>query len=149
MVRTQKVPAEYIQRSGAAVSRDFPARTSPDEMDDRFLQDELAATFDDTGPSLPVILMSAACGVALGIIGLYLTYTVAGWGLPASVFVAALGASAGLGIAGAGLTGLTGSNAAAANITMSCGLIVISLAFLGLCMLVGALAATLLLVTTG
>ena len=59
------------------------------------------------------------------------------------------GASAGLGIAGAGLTSLTGSRAAMANITMSCGLIVISLIFLGLCMLVGALAATLLLVGTG
>ena len=131
------------------MSRDFSARNSPDEMGDSFAHDDLDANFDDTGPSLPIILISAACGVALGIVGLYLTYTVAGWDLPASVFVAALGASAGLGSAGAGLTSLTGSRAAVANITMSCGLIVISLAFLGLCMLVGALAATLLLVTTG
>lgn len=131
------------------MSRDFSARNSPDEMDSETPYDDFEADFDDTGPSLPIILISAACGVAFGVIGLYLTYTVAGWDLPASVFVAALGASAGLGIAGAGLTSLTGSRAAMANITMSCGLIVISLIFLGLCMLVGALAATLLLVGTG
>ncbi len=36
-----------------------------------------------------------------------------------------------------------------ANIAMSCGLIVISLVFLGLCMLVGALAATVLVLYSG
>jgi len=131
------------------LSRDLSARNSPDELDNGSPYDDFEADLDDTGPSLPIILISAACGVAFGVIGLYLTYTVSGWDLPISVFVAALGASAGLGIAGAGLTSLSGSRAAVANITMSCGLIVISLVFLGLCMLVGALAATLLLIGTG
>ncbi len=131
------------------MSRDLSARNSPDELDNGSPYDDFEADLDDTGPSLPIILISAACGVAFGVIGLYLTYTVSGWDLPISVFVAALGASAGLGIAGAGLTSLSGSRAAVANITMSCGLIVISLVFLGLCMLVGALAATLLLIGTG
>jgi len=131
------------------LSRDLSARNSPDELDNESPYDDFEAAFDDSGPSLPIILISAACGVAFGVIGLYLTYTVAGWELPASVFVAGLAASAGLGIAGAGLTSLTGSRAAVANISMSCGLIAISLVFLGLCMLVGALAATLLLIGTG
>ncbi len=131
------------------MSRDLSARNSPDELDNESPYDDFEAAFDDSGPSLPIILISAACGVAFGVIGLYLTYTVAGWELPASVFVAGLAASAGLGIAGAGLTSLTGSRAAVANISMSCGLIAISLVFLGLCMLVGALAATLLLIGTG
>jgi hypothetical protein len=41
---------------------------------------------------------------------------------------------------------LTGTRAAVANIVMSCGLIVISLVFLGLCMVVGALAATMIMI---
>ena len=58
------------------------------------------ADFDDTGPSLPIILIGAACGVAFGVIGLYLLHSggmgftcqcvccrlwapVPGWALPA------------------------------------------------------------------
>ena len=129
------------------MSRDFSAGASPGQTDNGFAYDDLEADFDDSGPSLPIILISAACGVAGGVVGLYLTYTVLAWALPPSVFIAALCASAGLGISGAGLTWLTGAKSAVANIAMSCGLIVISLIFLGLCMLVGALAATLLLVS--
>jgi len=106
--------------------------------------DEIEEGLDDAGPSLPIILISAAAGLAGGVIGLYLTYTVLGWDLAASVFVAVLCASLALGIVGASLSALAGTRAAAANIAMSCGLIVVSLAFLSLCTLSGALVATLI-----
>lgn len=82
-------------------------------------------------------------------VGLYGTYTVLGWELPASVFVAVLCASAALGVSGAGLTSLTGARAGTANIAMSCGLILVSIVFLGLCMLLGALAATVIVLSSG
>lgn len=113
------------------------------------LQDDADLGFDNSGPSLPIILISAAFGIAGGVIGLYITYAVLGWELPASVFVAVLCASVGLGVSGAGLTALTGTRAAVANIVMSCGLIMISLVFLGLCMVVGALAATVIVIYGG
>ncbi|HAJ35313.1 MAG TPA: hypothetical protein DCL15_06425 [Chloroflexi bacterium] len=129
--------------------RDSSARFSPDDSNRAALQDDADLGFDNSGPSLPIILISAAFGIAGGVIGLYVTYTVLGWELPASVFVAVLCASAGLGISGAGLTVLTGTRAAMANIVMSCGLIVLSLVFLGLCMVVGALAATVIVIYGG
>ncbi|BAM00199.1 hypothetical protein CLDAP_21590 [Caldilinea aerophila DSM 14535 = NBRC 104270] len=98
---------------------------------------------------MPIILISAAAGVAGGVIGLYIPYIVLRWGLPASVFVAVFCACVGLGATGAGLTALTGDRAATVNIAMSCGLIVISFAFLGFCMVVGALVATLIVILGG
>ena len=100
---------------------------------------------DVAQPSLPIILISAAAGIAGGVIGLYATYTALGWDVQPSVFVAVLGMSLGLGVSGAGLSLLTGSRAALANIGFSCGLIVAALLFFGLCTLLGALGATLLL----
>jgi len=129
--------------------RDSSARYSPDDSNRAVLQDDADLGFDNSGPSLPIILISAAFGIAGGVIGLYVTYTVLGWELPASVFVAVLCASVGLGVSGAGLTALTGTRAAVANIVMSCGLIMISLVFLGLCMVVGALAATVIVIYGG
>ena len=129
--------------------RDSSARLSPEDPNRTDLYDNADLDFDDSGPSLPIILISAAVGIAGGVIGLYIFYTLLGWELPASVFVAVLGASTGLGVAGAGLTALTGSRAAVANIVMSCGLIMVSVVFLGLCMLVGALVATLLVLYGG
>jgi hypothetical protein len=90
-------------------------------------------------------LISAACGLAGGVVGLYVTRIGLRWDVPPSVFVAVLGLSFGLGAAGAGLSALTGSRAAIANIVFSCGLIGASLIFFALCSLVGALGATLLL----
>lgn len=125
------------------------ARISPDEPSSDFLYDDRELGFDNSGPSLPIILISAAFGIAAGVIGLYVTYTVLQWDLPLSTFLAVLCGSAALGISGAGLTVLTGTRAGFANIAMSCGLIVISLVCLGLCMLLGALAATLLVIFGG
>jgi hypothetical protein len=139
-------PIRQIRRAGATLFQDSSARISPEDTGREFpYEDDTDSGFDDSGPSLPIILISAAFGIAGGVIGLYVPYTALGWALPVSVFIAVLCASAGLGVSGAGLTLLTGTRAALANIAMSCGLIVISLVFLSLCMLIGALTATLLM----
>jgi hypothetical protein len=102
---------------------------------------------DDDQPSLIIILLSAACGVGASVIALYLTYTVLGWDAPLSVFVAVLAMSLTLGVVGAGLSIVTASRAAIKNIAFSCGLVIIAVIFLGLCMVAGAVAATLLLIS--
>jgi hypothetical protein len=107
--------------------------------------DEYGLEVEETRPSLPIILISAACGIAAGVVGLYVTRMWLRWDVQPSVFVAVLGLSLGLGMSGAGLSALTGSRAAIANIVFSCGLIGASLVFFALCSLVGALGATLLL----
>lgn len=127
------------------MSQDLSTRNSPDGTGDLSPFEETDAAFIEPGPSLPIILVSAACGIAGGVIGLYITYTVLGWELPASVFVAILFLCLGLGLSGAGLTVLTGSRATVANIAMSCGIIAVSVLFFGLCVLVGAVAGALLL----
>lgn len=131
------------------MSQHFSAHVPPNDTESNFSPREIENEFDDSGPSLPIILISAAAAIAGGVIGLYVTYTVMGWELPASVFVAVFCASVGLGVTGASLTALTGARAAVANIAMSCGLILISLVFLSLCMLVGAVTATLVVMFGG
>ncbi len=126
------------------MSQEFSVRMSPSETDNDFPYDDRESYFDDAGPSLPIILMSTAAGIAGGVIGLYITYIVMGWDLPAGIFVAVLCTCAGLGISGAALTALTGSRAATANIAMSCALILASAVFLSLCMVSGAIVATLI-----
>ena len=98
-------------------------------------------------PRLIIILLSAACGVGAGVIGLYVTYTVLGWDVPPSVFVAVLALSLTLGVVGAGLSAVTSSRAAIKNIAFSCGLVLIAIIFLSMCMLAGAVAAALFLVS--
>lgn len=100
---------------------------------------------DRFAPSLPIILIGAAAGVAGGVTGLYLAYVQFGLNAAASAAVATLGLCAGLGITGAAFSSLTGSRATLSNIGFGCGLIVLVLLFFGFCSLVGALAATLIL----
>jgi hypothetical protein len=102
---------------------------------------------DEDQPSLLIILLSAACGVGAGVIGLYITYTVLGWEAPPSVFVAVVAMSVALGVVGAGLSIVTASRAALKNIVFSCGLVLLAALFLGLCMVAGAVAAALFLVS--
>lgn len=122
--------------------------------DDKFLggdQAELLGEFDDgdSGPSLPIILLSAASALAGGIITLYITYRLFGVAIELSAGLATLGASIALGVTGAGLSIITGSRAAMSNIAFSCGLIVISGLFLGICTLMGAVMALLLTMMGG
>ena len=98
-----------------------------------------------SAPSLPIILLSAASGVSAGIIALYITYNLLGLAIEWSVAIAILGLSVALGSTGALLSALTGSRAATGNIAFSCGLIVVTLLFFGLCIFVGAMAATFIL----
>lgn len=136
------------------MAQNFPAQTPPDRQDefqaqsqDQFLPPyaEYELEIEETRPSLPIILISAACGIAGGVVSLYVTRIGLRWEPQPSVFAAVLGLSLGMGAAGAGLSVLAGSRAAIANIVFSCALIGASLLFFALCSLVGALGATLLL----
>lgn len=132
---------------------ELPNGEGPIGLDD--IVDELNADvideFDEAnvGPSLPIILLSAASAIASGIIILYITYRLFGVEIEWSAGIATFGASIALGITGAGLSLLTGSRAAMSNIAFSCGLIVISVLFLGICTLLGAVMALLLTMMSG
>ena len=95
-------------------------------------------------PSLPIILFSAASGVAGGVIALFISYRWLQWGVELSAGVATLALLFSLGISGAILTSATGSRAAPVNILFSCGVILLAIFFLALCLLVGALFGTVL-----
>lgn len=128
------------------MAQDFSATPPPNTQDSPLPPyEEYALEVEETRPSLAIILISSACGIAGGVVGFYVTRMGLRWDLQPSVFVAVLGLSFGLGAAGAGLSALTGSRATIANIVFSCGLIGASLVFFALCSLVGALGATLLL----
>ncbi len=96
-------------------------------------------------PSLPIVLFSAAGGVAGGVLTLYVAYGRMALGPELSAGLATLGLLFALGISGAILSAATGSRAAPVNILFSCGVILLMIIFLGLCLLVGALAGTVLL----
>lgn len=104
---------------------------------------------DEPTPSLPIILISAASAIASGIIVLYVTYRLLALEIALSAGIATFCASIALGITGAGLSLLTGSRAAASNIAFSCGLIIISVLFLGVCTLLGAVTALVLVLLSG
>jgi hypothetical protein len=97
-----------------------------------------------TAPSLPIILFSAASGVSGGVIGFFIAYRWLEWGVELSAGLATMALLFSLGISGAILSALTGSRAAPVNIFFSCGVILLAIFFLGLCLLVGALVGTLL-----
>ncbi len=101
------------------------------------------------GPSLPIILLSAASAIAGFIVALYVTYRGLAFRIEASAAIATFFASVVLGATGAALSFITRTRAAASNIAFSCGLILLSLLFLGLCLLVGAAAALVLLLLSG
>ena len=95
-------------------------------------------------PSLPIILFSAASGVAGGVIALFVSYRWLEWGVEISAGLATLALLFCLGFSGAILSAAIGSRAAPVNILFSCGLILLALLFLALCLLVGALFGTVL-----
>lgn len=101
------------------------------------------------GPSLPIILLSTASAIAGFIVALYLAYREFAFRIEISAAIATFFASAVLGITGATLSAITGARSAVSNIAFSCGLILISVLFFGLCLLVGAFGALLLLLISG
>ena len=98
----------------------------------------------EASPSLPIILLSAASALAGGVIALYVAYRLFALEIELSAGIATFCASMALGLSGAGLSMITGSRSTMTNIAFSCGLIVISILFLGVCTLVGAVMALLL-----
>ncbi|MEZ4860975.1 MAG: hypothetical protein R3C14_06710 [Caldilineaceae bacterium] len=135
-----------------------PEEFNPEEFDlDEFGSDELGLgeldldeRYDDfaegpSSPSLPIIFLSAASAIAGGVITLYVAYRMLLLPIELSAGLATFVASIALGLTGAGLSFLTRSRAATSNIAFSCGLIVLSLLFFGLCTLVGAAAALFLM----
>ena len=131
---------EYARANlpGGAEWDDSEAQVEPDAA---ALLDELARS----APSLPIILLSAAAGVGGAIIAFYFASSLAGLGIALSAAAATLGLSFGLGGVGGFLSWATGSRAAVGNIALSCLVILLVLAFMGVCVLAGAIAATLLL----
>ncbi len=97
------------------------------------------------GPSLPIILISAASGISGGVLGLYIAYIALDLNVQISAAVATLSLCAALGVSGASLSAITGSRSATGNIALSCGLILLVTVFFGLCTLMGAVSASLIL----
>lgn len=96
-------------------------------------------------PSLPIILFSAASGVAGGVIALFISYRWLGWSIELSAGLATLALLFSLGISGAILSAAMGSRSAPVNILFSCGIILLAVFFMALCLLVGALFGTVLI----
>ncbi len=96
-----------------------------------------------SAPSLPIIFISAACGIGAGVIGFYFANVLAGLGVEMSAGIATLSLCFGLGLTGALLSYVTGSLAAVSNILLSCGLVAFALFFMGFCTVLGAVVATL------
>lgn len=101
------------------------------------------------GPSLPIILLSTASAIAGFITALYVAYRELAFGLEMSAAIATFFGSAVLGITGASLSAITRTRSATSNIAFSCGLIVLSILFFGLCLFIGAVGASLLMMLAG
>ncbi len=112
-------------------------------------RDEALAAYiaedEHSGPSLPIILLSAAFGVAAGVITGYVAYSVALLRLEVSVALAVMALCFAVGGTGALLSAATGSRATLPTIGLSCAVIAVAFLMFGLCMLVGALVATLMI----
>ena len=101
------------------------------------------------GPSLPIILLSAASAIAGFITALYIAYRELAFGIEMSAAIATFFASAILGITGAALSAITRTRSAMSNIAFSCGLILLTIVFFGLCLFVGAIGAFILMMLAG
>ena len=104
-----------------------------------------ASGSDNGAPSLPIILLSAACGISAGIIGAYLARFILHLNPPASAAMGTLSMLGVLAAVGIALSQLVESRAATANIAMSCGLVFFTMLFFGFCTLSGAFVATFIL----
>lgn len=99
---------------------------------------------DLSGPSLPIVLLSAASAIGFGILSFYLAYEVLRLRVELSAGISTLCLLLVLGVMSTGLSSLIGSRSAMSNLGFSCGLILLMLLFFSLCMISGAFAAILL-----
>lgn len=126
------------------MAQDFFQPDDFDQLEDVGLFERAFEEEDPPRISWPIIFFSTACGAGLGILALYVAYRIIQLPLPWSAGLATLCMIGVLGGMSAGLSILTRAHTLA-NVALSCGLIVVTLFFFGLCSFVGALAATLLL----
>ncbi len=116
-----------------------------DEIEDDLLQESLEAGDEERmAPSLPIILFSAASGIAGGVIGLYVSSFVLGWGPPLSAGAATLALLFSLGVSGAILSAATHTRGAPVNIAFSCVAVILAALFMGVCVMGGAVIGALL-----
>ncbi len=137
-------PADLLQEVKAILT---PDRFSDDLFKD--IEDLPPAVLDteeddSAAPSLPIILFSAASGVAGGVIGLYIGYALLGLNAALSAGLAVLAMLFSLGVSGAILSAATRTRGAPVNIVFSCALVILAALFMGVCVLGGALLAALL-----
>jgi len=142
--------AENLPPSGL-----FDTYENEGQLDLNMLVDELtqAEELDESemvdptiqGPSLPIILLSTAGAIAGFITALYIAYRELAFGIEVSAAIATFFGSIVLGITGASLSAITRTRSATSNIAFSCGLILLSILFFGLCLFIGAVGAFLLM----
>lgn len=99
----------------------------------------------DEGPSLPVILFSTVSGISCGVIALYVGFSMLQLNVQLTAAVATLGLLFGMGVSGAAMSAVTGTRGAATNMLFSCVATVLVLLFMSVCMVLGAVSATLLI----
>lgn len=107
-----------------------------------FEEDELS------GPSLPIILISAASAVGLGILSFFISYELLRFRIELSAGIATLCLFIIVGALSSGLSALVGSRAAMSNLGFGCGLIMLMMLFFSLCLISGAFAAMLLTIAS-
>lgn len=115
------------------------------EIEDDLLQARLEEDEEErTAPSLPIILFSAASGVAGGVIALYVSFMVLGLSSALSAGIGVLALLFSLGVSGAILSAATRTRGAPVNIVFSCVLVILAALFMGVCVMAGAVLAALL-----
>lgn len=107
-----------------------------------FEEDELS------GPSLPIILISAASAVGLGILSFFISYELLRFRAEISTGIATLCLLTVVGLVSTVLSALVGSRATMSNLGFSCGLILLMVLFFSLCLISGAFAAMLLAIAS-
>lgn len=112
-------------------------------MDDPFIVSFSEEEASDA-PSLPVIILSAAFGLAAGAIALYLCYEIFYLIAPISIGLALLAMLSVIGFTASFFSAMAGLRSTFLNVTLSCGLVLFLLIFFGFCVLTGVLFATFL-----
>lgn len=121
----------------------LPPRLPPDELDP---SDFGLYEYGDAGPSLPIVLFSAASGLGSGILGFYVSYGLLQLTIQISFGIATLCLLIGVGGVGTLLSAAVGSRSTLANLGFSCGVIVLTLLFFSICLLSGAFVSAIILI---